>query len=303
MNTTDTAPAAPTTTQFLSGGVHCVADFYRPAGSGPFPVIVMGHGVGGTRKMRLPAFAERFAAAGYACLVFDYRHFGDSECEPRQLLDIPHQLEDWKAAIAHARTLPGVDPERVAIWGSSFGGGHVLSTAADVPNLVAVISQCPFTDGAASSKTSEPKVSLKLAVLALRDIIGSKFGAKPLLVPLAGRPGETAFMTAPDVWDGQQRLYPPGHNFSNSVAARFAFGISRYFPGRKTHLIQAPVLFCICDPDTVAPAKQALEYAARTPRHEVKRYPYGHFEIYVDDAFEHVVRDQLDFLRRTVPVN
>lgn len=302
MNTTTADLSAPTTTRFLSGGVHCVADVYRPAGSGPFPVIVLGHGVGGTRKMRLPAFAERFAAAGYACLVFDYRHFGDSEGEPRQLLDIGDQLEDWKAAIAHARTLPDVDPSRVIIWGTSFGGGHVLSTASDVPNLAAVISQCPFTDGAASGEASGSWVSLKLAALALRDIVGSKFGAKPLLVPLAGRPGETAFMTAPDVWDGYHALVPPNAHICLDVAARFAFGGSRYFPGRKTHLIKAPVLFCVCDSDTVAPAKQTLEHASRTPRHEIKRYSYGHFEIYVGDAFEHVTRDQIDFLHRMVPV-
>jgi hypothetical protein len=36
-------------------------------------------------------------------LAFDYRHFGDSDGTPRQLLDIAHQLEDWQAAIAYAR--------------------------------------------------------------------------------------------------------------------------------------------------------------------------------------------------------
>lgn len=138
---------APSTVSFLSGGLRCAADVYRPLGSGPFPVIVMAHGLGGTRKMRLPAFAKRFAAAGYACLVFDYRHFGDSEGEPRQLLDIGRQLEDWKAAIVHARGMKDVAPARVVIWGTSFGGGHVLATAADDDRLAAIVSQCPFTDG------------------------------------------------------------------------------------------------------------------------------------------------------------
>lgn len=292
----------PTTERFVSDSSRCVADFYRPLGAGPFPVVVMAHGLGGTRKMRLPAFAERFMTAGYACLVFDYRHFGDSEGKPRQLLDIGRQLEDWKAAIAHARSLADVDPERVVIWGTSFGGGHVLATAAEDARLAAVISQCPFTDGLASSLAAEPLVSLRLSGLALADRIGSLFGAGPILVPLAGHPGETAFMTSPDSWDGYHGLIEPGSHNRNEATARFALDIIRYYPGRKTPRIQAPVLFCVCDTDSVAPAKRTLAHARRTPRHEIKRYSHGHFDIYVGEAFEQVVNDQLDFLRRTVPI-
>lgn len=292
---------APATIQFFSNGSHCVADFYRPLGAGPFPVVVMAHGLGGTRKMRLPAFAERFAAAGYACLVFDYRHFGDSEGEPRQLLDINRQLEDWKAAIDHARRLADVNAERIVIWGTSFGGGHVLVTAAGDAGVAAVVSQCPFTDGLSSSLAIKPLVSLRLTLMALADRIGSWFGAKPILVPLAGRPGDTAFMTSPDAWSGYNGLIPSGARIRKEAAARFALDIIRYYPGRSAPRIQAPVLFCVCDPDSVAPAKRTLHHARRAPHQEIKRYAYGHFEIYVGKAFEQVVDDQLDFLKRHVP--
>ena len=68
---------------------------------------VMAHGLSAVRDQRLPAYAERFAAAGLAVLLFDYRHFGASGGEPRQLLDIGRQLDDWRAAIAYARTALG----------------------------------------------------------------------------------------------------------------------------------------------------------------------------------------------------
>ncbi|MDL2424944.1 CocE/NonD family hydrolase, partial [Pseudomonas sp. BAgro211] len=87
---------------------------------------------------------------GYACLVFDYRHFGDSEGMPRQLLDVKKQLQDWKAAVAFVRTQKEVNGRRVILWGTSFSGGHVLSTAAEDMQVAAVVSQCPFTDGVAS---------------------------------------------------------------------------------------------------------------------------------------------------------
>ncbi len=293
---------APKQVKFLSGKLYCSADIYRPLGAGPFPVIVMAHGLGGTRNMRLPAFAERFAAAGYACLVFDYRHFGGSEGQPRQLLDISKQLQDWKAAIAYARSLNEVDPQRVVIWGTSFGGGHVLATAADDLQLAAVISQCPFTDGFSSSMVMDPLTSLKITVLALRDKIGSLFGAQPVMVPLAALPGQTALMNAPDAYPGYLAILPSDSNIPNYVAARFALDIIRYYPGRKAARIQAPVLFCVCDTDTVAPAKATLRHASHAPRHEIKHYADGHFEIYIGEAFERVVSDQLDFLKRTVPV-
>src|SRR6266496_390364 len=133
---------------FPSGGETCAAWLYRPEGAdGPVPCVVMAHGFSATRADRLPAYAERFAAAGVAVLLFDYRHFGDSTGEPRQLLDIARQHADYHAAVACARTLDGIDPRRIALFGTSFAGGHVVVVAAQDPSIAAVIAQCPFADG------------------------------------------------------------------------------------------------------------------------------------------------------------
>lgn len=300
MNARTTAPE-PTALRFGSGDADCSASFYHPGRATACPVIVMAHGLGGTRSMRLPAFAERFVAAGYACLLFDYRHFGESSGEPRQLLDIRRQLDDWKAAIAYARTRPGVDPGKVILWGTSFSGGHVLWTAAEESRIAAVVSQCPFTDGLSSSLAMSPINAVKVTALALRDRIGSWFGATPLMVTTAGRPAETALMNTHDAYSGFTGISPAGSDIKNYVTARIALDIIRYSPGRRTAEICCPVLFCVCDPDTVAPAKATLRHANRAVIKKIKRYPYGHFDIYLGDAFEHVVRDQLDFLCRTVP--
>lgn len=123
----------------------------------------MAHGLGAITEMRLPAYAERFCAAGYACLVFDYRYFGASDGSPRQLLDIDRQLEDWAAAVAYARPLTDVKKDAVAVWGTSFGGGHAIITAARVPGVTAAIAQCPFTDGLASALAMDFQGSMKVA--------------------------------------------------------------------------------------------------------------------------------------------
>src|SRR3954471_13134199 len=128
--------------EFHSGEDECAAWLYRPEDDGPHPIVVLAHGFGGVREARLWAYAERFAAAGLAALVFDYRHFGASAGQPRQLLDIQAQLADWRAAVSSARERFG----RVGLFGSSFGGGHVLEIAADDHEIAAVVAQCPMTD-------------------------------------------------------------------------------------------------------------------------------------------------------------
>ncbi|MFC7510360.1 alpha/beta hydrolase [Streptomyces thermocarboxydus] len=106
---------------FDSAGTRCAARVYRPTDADqPLPVIVMAHGFGAVRALRLYAYAERFASAGYAVVVFDYRNFGESEGEPRQVLDIGMQHEDWRAALRYARSLEGIDHSRIVAWGTSF---------------------------------------------------------------------------------------------------------------------------------------------------------------------------------------
>ena len=286
---------------FNSGSDRISAWLYRPASEGDAPLLVMAHGLGAVRTMRLDAYAERFSEAGYACLVFDYRNFGDSEGAPRQLLDIRMQLQDWTVAVAYARTLRGIDPSRIGLWGTSFGGGHVIATAARLPGLAAVVSQCPFTDSIASLGAMSPLTSARITALAVRDLIGARLGRPPVMVQTAGRPGEVALMHAPDAYPGFLGLVPDGVELRNEVAARIGVKLLPYRPGRLAAKVPCPILFCICETDTVAPSGPTRRYAATAPRGEIKLYPEGHFEIYVGDAFERVLADQLEFLQRNLP--
>lgn len=282
--------------QFPSGDVLCSAWLY-PGAAGS-PTVILGHGLGGVRRMRLDAFAEQFAAHGYTCLVFDYRHFGDSEGEPRQLLDIDEQLADWAAAIAYARTR---EASRIVLWGTSFGGGHVIVAAARDGDIAAVVSQCPFTDGIASSLATNPLVAMRVTARALADRAGALLGRSPTMIPLAGTPGSTALMSSADALDGYLALVPQGDPFRNEVLARVGLDIPRRRPGRHASQVTCPIMFTVCASDTVAPAAATLRHAKRAPRGEIVVYPDGHFDIYVGAAFDRVVADQIEFLRRHVP--
>jgi dienelactone hydrolase len=287
--------------EFLVEDALCRGWLYLPDASEPRPVVVMAHGLGGVREMRLDAYAERFAAAGYACLVFDYRHFGSSGGEPRQLLDIGRQLEDWSAAVAFARTRADVDGSRIILWGTSFGGGHVIVTAAREPGIAAVIAQCPFTDGIASTRVVDPSTSVKATVRGLADIAANRLGRAPVMVALAGPPRSAALMTAPDAMPGYLALVAPGGSHRNEVAARVALRIPFHRPGRYAAQVHCPILFIVCERDSVAPASATVRHARTAARHEIHLYPAGHFEIYLGQAFERVVGDQIAFLEHHVP--
>jgi uncharacterized protein len=293
-----------TDVSFPSAGGTCAAWLYRPeASASPTPpVVVLGHGLGGVKEMALDGFARAFCEAGYVCVVFDYRHFGASTGEPRQLLDIGRELTDWASAIAYARSLPGVDAGRIVLWGSSFGGGLVIDAAAADGDIAAVISQCPFTDGVASARAGGLVSTAKVTAAAVRDLAAAALGRPPVRVALAGEPGSAALMTAPDCLPGYLALVDEAPTFRNEVCARFALAIARYLPGRRLAKLRCPVFLGLCRDDSVAPAAAARRHAARARHAQVREYPCGHFDIYLGAPFERASADYVAFLLREVPL-
>lgn len=299
MERAETPAAARLDLSFESGGESCAAWFY-PAQAPSTACVVMAHGFGGVREARLDAYAERFQRAGHAALVFDYRHFGASSGEPRQLISIRRQLADWRAAIGFARSLDGVDAERIALWGTSFSGGHVLVLAARDRRIAAVISQVAFMSGPATIGTRSPREGLRLAAAGLRDAIGALAGRDPYYVPIVGQPGELAAMTAPGAEAGCRALFPPDYPWRNEVAARILLATGFYLPGRQAKRLRCPLLVQVADGDSTTPPGPAVRAARHAPRGELRRYPGDHFEVYVGEPFERVVADQLDFLERAL---
>ena len=294
---------------FKSGDERLAAWLYRPEGDAPeggTPLVILAHGFAGVREARLWAYAERFAAAGIAAMVFDYRYFGDSSGTPRQLLSIKRQIEDWKAAVAHARTLSGIDKARIALWGTSFSGGHVIAVAAEDSRIAAVISQTPFADGLPTLKQAGPGESARLTVAGLKDAARAARGQEPLLIPAVGRPGETAAMTQPDSFDGYHALFEPGQRFINEFTARTALVIGSYRPTAKAAQVLCPLLVVVCAGDQVTPPGPAKKMGEKARQGRVIEYGPewgGHFNIYVGELFEKTIADQIAFLKEALGVD
>jgi pimeloyl-ACP methyl ester carboxylesterase len=288
--------------RFGRDGELCAGWFYPAEGPLPRPVVVMGHGLGATREMGLDAYARRFCGAGFSVLAFDYRHYGASEGQPRELLSIARQLADWRAAIAFVKAREGVDASRVAIWGSSFGGGHVLRLVASQVDVAAAIAQVPFSSGLASTLCLRLWTALRVSWWAAVDMLRGALGLSPAYIALVGRPGDVALMSASDSHDGYLALVrgdlESAGLWRNRVAARIGLALPFYSPARGLARGLAPLLMLVAERDTIAPARPAIDAAARYPRAELRRYPDGHFDYYRGEGFERAVADELAFLGR-----
>ncbi len=286
--------------EFESAGQRCRGWLYRGRCDGKAPVVILAHGFCGVKDLRLDAYAERFAEAGYHALVFDYRHFGTSEGEPRQLLDIAKQHDDWRAALRFARALSDADTEKIVLWGTSFSGGHVLQVAVEEGGVAAVISQVPHLSGPASAMAAGLVQNIRLGIASVRDNLHRLLGMNPYYVPAMGRPGELAAMTAPGEYEASRKLFPEAGRFNETVAARIFLNLSQYSPGRLAAKLTVPWLVQAATNDSTTPSRVAEKAAKKAPKGELIVYNLGHFDVYVQPDFERTVADQLDFLKRHV---
>jgi uncharacterized protein len=286
--------------RFRSAGDTCAAWHY-PGTNGA--CVIMAAGTAVTKEPGTDRFARHFHRAGFTVLAFDHRHLGESGGAPRQVVRISAQQADWQAAIDFAGTLPDVDPARLAVWGFSLAGGHVLAVAARNRQLAAAIAQTPLVDGPAAARNAlrhqTPLGFLRLTARGLLDAVGGLVGAAPRLVPLAGAPGTVAALTTPDAQDGDRALNGAGAypDWQQAVAARSALRMGFYRPGRYAARVPCPLLTVVCEDDCSALPGPAIRAAHDAPRGELVHLPGGHYEPFMS-GHERVVEAELAFLRR-----
>lgn len=277
---------------FLSAGVGCAAWLYRPVDAdGNVPCVVMAHGFGLTRSDKLSLYAEALTRAGAAVLVYDHRYLGDSEGEPRQRIRIPEQLDDRLAAIAFARTLDGLDPDRIIVWGYSLSGGTAIEAAAADQRVAGAILLCPFTDGRWRTNhgtRTQPRNAVWLVRQAMRDAV----------IPVTAAPGEHAAMTFPGEFDGFRSVVSPG--WRNEVHAGLALPLPFYRPVAKARKLRCPMLIQAGRRDVSVSTRGIDQLARRARCAALKRYDLDHFEPFHDVHAAQIIGDQVDWLASVI---
>ena len=292
---------------FESEGTECSAWHFTGAGealasTAGRPVVVMAHGLGGTKDSGLRPFAQSLAAAGLDVLAFDYRGFGTSGGSPRQTVSGAGQVADYRAAMAAAARLPGVDPQRLVLWGVSLSGGHVIEAAADRPDVAAVVSLTPLVDGLAAGRhalaTHKPSELVRSTVAGVRSRASSALGKPAVMMPVVGRPGEVAALSLEGCYDDYLAIAGP--TWRNEIDASVGFELGNLRPVRQADRISCPMLVQIADFDRSAPPYAAAK-AAFKARAEVRHYPCDHFDVWPGKPwFSSAVDHQVAFLTRVL---
>jgi pimeloyl-ACP methyl ester carboxylesterase len=275
-------------------GDTCRGTLYLPGGDDDAPpVIVMAPGLGAERSFGYPAVAERFADAGYAAFLFDYREFGDSDGDS-QAVDPAAQREDYAAAVDRVRRVDAVGNDLV-LWGASLSAAHVLTLAADRRDVDAVIAAVPMLDGRAIARRRGGKYLVRSAVAGLRDLFGHRVG-RGRTVPIVGDADELATITEPGTKRKYLDLVDRESTWRNETPARSLLRIANYRPVERIDEIRAPTLLLAGTDDAIVESDSVVDAGDTLSRGTVVTMPADHFSPFGED-FEPAVGHQLSFLR------
>jgi pimeloyl-ACP methyl ester carboxylesterase len=283
---------------FYSEGLKLGADLYLPPGEQNLrrPGIVLCHGYTGTRRIHLPDYAKVLAAAGYVCLVFDYKGWGDSE-GPKHRLAPYSRAADVQAALSYMESRDDVDADRLALFGTSYGAAVAVFATAIDPRVKCLVASIGPGNGARWMRSvRRPDEYIDLMQRAAADRI------------------QRALTGKSDLAHRDEILLPDRQSLEIGNAAR------RNNPAAVTHvpleyvdhtlsfnpewvvdrIAPRPVLFITSDDDRLVPPEEtkAMYERAGEPKKLVVIKGIGHYQCYEDDALRQIMGASVDWYGR-----
>jgi uncharacterized protein len=252
-----------------------------------YPTVVFAHGFTALKEHYLDDFADAFAKAGFASIVFDNRGFGESDGLPRQHIDPWKQISDYRDAITYAETSPETDARRIAVWGTSYSGGHAMVVAAIDRRVKCVVAQVPLTSGHANIRCMLRGDFLSALQRQCEDDRRSRKAGKlrKMIAAITNDPDIPAAMPTADTFDffsGTQERAP---RWKSEVTLQSVEMSMEYEPGIYARLISpTPFLMLAAYDDILTPYDLAVQvYEDALPPKKLVMRPGGHFDAYVAD--------------------
>jgi uncharacterized protein len=279
---------------FASEGTALRGTLYRGAGPGPRPAAVMAHGFTAVAAQLEPQ-ALAISAAGYTVLAYDHAGFGRSDGYPRQEVDPPRQVRGYRDAVSYLRQRDDIDGDRIALWGSSFSGGHVLMAGALDPRVRAVVSQVPFVAGWDLIALRPDADEFVAALVAERE--ARSRGAAPTLLPVIAERGEPCAFPGRSGYDF---FKDAGPTWRNEVTLSSFEHVRGYEPGWWAHrLSPRALLMIVTAEDRVTPADHARAAFDRAGEPKQLIVIEGdHFAPYAGPGLEQAMAATVAFLDR-----
>ncbi|NTE84569.1 alpha/beta fold hydrolase [Agrobacterium tumefaciens] len=289
-------------------GIQLSGYFYVPSGgTSRLPAVMLSHGFGATVGHYIDRFAEVFASAGIAVVLYDHRNFGGSGGERRGEADPWQQIRDSRDVLTWLQHQDEVDPERIGVWGTSYSGGHALVLGAIDRRLRCIVAQVPTISGYQQSlRRIRPD-----AVSAMRRVYDADRAGRYRGDPPARRQIVAVEKDDPAIYHGEDArhfylsaavAFPEGY-WDNHVTLRSTEMSSEYEPGVYVHRITpAPLLMIVAENDEVTPSDLALDaYRQALEPKDLVLIKGGHFSPY-DEQFEIASEAALRWLRKHLGV-
>lgn len=244
--------------EFLSEGITIRGQLLKPEAPGAsWPIVVMAPGFGGIIQNSAIRYARAFATHGLTVLLYDHPRFGASDGTPRQDVDPVLQHRTYRDAVTFAQHVPGIDAGRIGLWGSSYGGGHVIEVAATDRRVACVVAQVPTISGHQQALRRLGRDGMK-AMQARFDADRARQlqGALPATLPLVSvDPEMPGYFNSQRAYDNYMV-----DGFVNEITLRSIERNWEYEPGTKIDRISpTPLLMIVAADDEATPADLALQ--------------------------------------------
>ena len=276
--------------EWKSGEDTIVGQLYLPDGAGPFAGVVLCHGFAGVKELLLPAYAQRFAGAGFAALTFDYRGFGASQGERGRIVP-ERQIDDIRSAVGFMSGQPAIAANRLALWGTSLGGANAVVAASRDPRIKCLAVQLTFANGerVVTGNMSDEEKGKFLETLKRMQDRRAKTG-KETMVPLDNvltDPQSTAFY--------ERFADHPALNIE--VPLLTVAETLKFKPEEHLSDLKVPLLVIGAGKDSVNPPQESvlLYQAVNEPKSLMMLDEATHYELYEGAYLEKVTSRQIDW--------
>jgi uncharacterized protein len=290
----------PQQVSFYSDGLKLAGLLYEPPGLQPGerrPAVICCHGYTGMKDVYLLPVPERLARHGYVALAFDHRGFGKSEGARARLIPW-EQAEDIRNALTFATTLPSADPGRLALYGTSFGGGNVVMVAGTDERVRCTVCVVGVGDGERWLKSLRGQWEWlrfldRLAEDRVQRVVTGKSERVDVIDLMPGDPNSRRVISE-KVKTAEK--YTEGYPLENADAT------IRYKPESVVHRISPrPILFIHSERDGLVPADESRSMYAKAgaPKKLVILPGADHYDVYQfvnPEVFETVMRETIAWL-------
>ena len=291
---------------FYSDGLKIAGVLYEPdsAGDNTCPGIVMCQGMVGVKEyFWFPTIARRFVELGFVALIWDFRGVGSSEGEHGRLYPL-EQAEDIRNALTYLEVHPKVDPERLALFGMSFGGGMVPYVAGVDERVKCGISIVGWGDGGRWMRS----IRQHWQWLELLDRIAEdkksrvKTGKSTVL-----EPGEI-LVGDPTANEQRHRVVSNIPGMDNYIGTPYSLATAeKLMEFRPVDVVDRisprAILYIAAERDTTTPADDVIDMYKRTEEPKKLWVIPGipHYGVYEEPYLGQVMEMAIDWLREHLP--